>query len=86
MVQSPPAARYVKLPNAVRCKYLRKFAFDKMIEVDIPESVADFIEGRVPTRIGAKHYMALARQTGQKYGRYAKYVTELREKAGLLRP
>jgi intergrase/recombinase len=26
-----------------------------MIQLDISESVADFIEGRVPTRIGAKH-------------------------------
>ncbi len=65
-------------------KYLRKFAFDKMIQLDIPESVADFIEGRVPTRIGAKHYMALARQADQKYGRYADYVTQLRQKAELL--
>jgi len=73
----------VKLPNAARCKYLRKFAFDKMIELDISESVADFIEGRVPTRIGAKHYMALARQADQKYGRYADHVTQLRQEAGL---
>jgi len=27
-------------------KYLRKFAFDKMIQLEIPESVADFIEVR----------------------------------------
>jgi intergrase/recombinase len=64
-------------------KYLRKFAFDKMIELDISESVADFIEGRVATRVGAKHYMALARQADQKYGRYADHVTQLRQKAGL---
>jgi len=55
-----------------------------MIELDISESVADFIEGRVPTRIGAKHYMALARQADQKYGRYADHVTQLRQKAGSL--
>jgi len=53
-----------------------------MIQLDTPESVVDFIEGRIPTRIGAKHYMALARQADQKYGRYAEYVTELRRKAG----
>jgi hypothetical protein len=33
----------------VRPKYLRKFVFDKMVELGIPESVADFIEGRVPS-------------------------------------
>jgi len=62
-------------------KYLRKFAFDKMIELEVPESVADFIEGRVPEKIGAKHYMALARQASKFYPRYAKYIAELRQKA-----
>jgi intergrase/recombinase len=55
-----------------------------MIELGVPESIADFIEDRVPTRIGAKHYMALARQADQKYGRYADHVTQLRQKSGLL--
>jgi len=56
-----------------------------MIELEVPESVADFIEGRVPKRIGAKHYMALARQASKFYPRYARYITELREKAGVLK-
>jgi len=61
-------------------KYLRKFAFDKMIELEIPESIADFIEGRVPKKIGAKHYMALARQAGRFYPRYARYIAKLRRR------
>jgi intergrase/recombinase len=38
----------------VAAKYLRKFAFDTMISegFNIPESVADFIEGRVPQKSG----------------------------------
>jgi len=39
--------------RVVSWKYLRKFAFDKMIELEIPESVADFIQGRVAKKIGA---------------------------------
>ena len=62
-------------------KYLRKFAFDKMIELEVPESIADFIEGRVPKRVGAKHYMALARQSSKFYPRYVEYITQLRQKA-----
>jgi intergrase/recombinase len=65
----------------VTAKYLRKFAFDKMIELEVPESVADFIEGRVPKRVGAKHYMALARQATKFYPRYARYITKLTQKA-----
>jgi len=76
------AGKYVqKLPGVVRCKYLRKFAFDKMIELGVPESVADFIEGRMPKTIGAKHYMILLRQAKQYYPKYAEYVTQLRQKA-----
>lgn len=80
----PDASHYYCKYGFTSPKYLRKFAFDKMIELDISESVADFIEGRVLTRIGAKHYMALARQADQKYGRYADHVTQLRQKTGLL--
>jgi hypothetical protein len=28
-------------------------------KLGVPESVADFIEGRVPKRVGARHYMKL---------------------------
>ncbi len=68
-------------------KYLRKFANDTMTSdrLNIPESVADFIQGRVPKSIGAKHYMQLKRKADQFYPRYAEYITELRRKAKLLR-
>jgi len=72
--------------NYTRAKYLRKFANDTMTSerLNIPESVADFIQGRVPKTIGARHYMQLRRKADQYYPRYAEYVTELRRKAGLL--
>jgi intergrase/recombinase len=72
--------------NYTRAKYLRKFANDMITSerLNIPESVADFIQGRVPRSIGAKHYMRLKRKADQFYPRYAEYVTELRRKAGTL--
>ena len=71
-----------KKHNYTRPKYLRKFANDTMTseKLNIPESVADFIQGRVPKSIGAKHYMQLKRKADQYYPRYAEYVTELRRK------
>ena len=51
-----------------------KYAFDKMIELDIPESVTDFIEARGPKRIGAKHYLALAKESAKFYLRYMEYI------------
>ena len=72
--------------NLTRSKYLRKFAFDSMVQLEVPESVADFIEGRVPKSIGAKHYMVLRRQADKFYGKYADYLTKLRSKANLAMP
>ncbi|MEM2779563.1 MAG: integrase [Candidatus Bathyarchaeia archaeon] len=74
-----------KKPGLVAFKYLRKFVNDTMTsdELNIPESVADFIQGRTPKSIGAKHYMKLKRKAIQFYPRYAQYIAELRRKAGL---
>jgi intergrase/recombinase len=80
------AVTYIrKRPGVVSFKYLRKFANDTMTndELNIPESVADFIQGRTPKSVGARHYMQLKRKAIQFYPRYAKYVTELRRKAAL---
>jgi len=74
------ASHYFDKKGFINPKYLRKFAFDKMIELEVPESVADFIEGRVAKRIGAKHYMALARQANGFYGKYAEYLKGLYQK------
>ena len=73
------AAHYYAKMRFIRAKYLRKFCFDLMISLEIPESVADFIEGRVPRRIGAKHYCALRRQADNFYGKYNGYLAKLRE-------
>jgi len=72
------ASNYFRKKGCIAPKYLRKYAFDKMIELEIPESVADFIEGRVPKSIGARHYLALARQSSRFYPRYATYIDKLR--------
>jgi intergrase/recombinase len=73
--------------DIIAYKYLRKFAFDVMTDegLNIPESVADFIQGRTPKSIGARHYMKLKRKATQFYPRYAEYITELRRKAGILK-
>jgi intergrase/recombinase len=79
-IKAVNASHYFDKRGFISPKYLRKFAFDKMIELEVPESVADFIEGRVAKRIGAKHYMALARQANGFYGKYAGYLKVLYQK------
>jgi len=63
--------------NVVNPKYVRKFAYNKMIEAGIPESVADWINGRAPQTIGARHYMWMREQADQYYPRYAAYLNVL---------
>jgi intergrase/recombinase len=74
------ASHYYSKFGNVAPKYLRKFAFDTMIseKLAIPESVADFIEGRVPKKVGARHYTKLLRQADGHYGRYSEYLDKLR--------
>jgi intergrase/recombinase len=68
--------------GVITWKYLRKFAFDVMTseELNIPESVADFIQGRTPKTVGARHYMKLKRKAIKFYPRYAEYISELRRR------
>ena len=75
------ASQYFRKKGMLPAKYLRKFAFHKMVELGVPESVADFIEGRVPRTIGARHYMNLVKQADQYYPKYAEYIKSLKEKS-----
>jgi len=75
-------AYWFRKHDFTRPKYIRKFVNDTMTseKLNIPESVADFIQGRVPKTIGTKHYMQLKRKADQYYPRYAQYITELGKK------
>ena len=73
----PDTSGYFSRQRLTQPKYLRKFAFDKMVELEVPESVADFIQGRVAMRVGARHYMSLARQADKFYAKYAEYLESL---------
>ncbi len=55
-----------------------------MITLGIPESIADFVQGRTRKPIGAKHYMAIVRQGDNFYGRYADYLKKLQSRRYLL--
>ena len=48
-----------------------------MIELGIPESVADYIQGRAPRSIGARHYANLRRLADKYSSRYANYLMSL---------
>ena len=76
--------KYAQNHDYTRAKYLRKFAFDKMLELQIPESIADFIEGRVARKVGVRHYANLRRQADNFYGKYVEYLNKLRNANNLI--
>ncbi len=64
------AFRKAKMP----AKYLRKWNYNFLIMHNVPESVADFLQGRAAISVGSMHYLAKVKQADYWYG---KVVTEL---------
>jgi len=56
----------LKIYNKHNCsfslKYLRKWNYNFLLYNKVPESVADFIQGRVSKSVSANHYLAKAQQ------------------------
>jgi len=55
-------------------KYLRKWNYNFLIMHNVPESVADFIQGRSPISIGSMHYLAKVKQADYWYNKIAKEI------------
>lgn len=54
--------RYNERKPKFSLKYLRKWHYNMMIYAGVPESVADFIQGRSNRSVGANHYLAKSKQ------------------------
>lgn len=50
-------------------KYLRKWNYNFLILNGVPESVADFIQGRSSSTVGSMHYLAKVKQAVEWYSR-----------------
>jgi len=50
-------------------KYLRKWNYNFLILNGVPESVADFIQGRTSITVGSMHYLAKVKQADEWYSR-----------------
>jgi len=65
-----------KRHNLVGARHIRKFVAAKMFELGVPAEVVDFIQGRVPRTILARHYLNILPKAVQHYKRYAKWIKE----------
>ncbi|NQU98126.1 hypothetical protein HQ533_01555 [Candidatus Woesearchaeota archaeon] len=58
-------------------KYLRKWHYNFLLYNNVPESVADFIQGRASKSISANHYLAKAQQVEHWYPHVALNLEKL---------
>jgi len=72
--------RQKRMPHIEAPNSMRDFCYNKLLELGMPESAADFLNGRGPRTIGGKHYMDKIRQIKAFYPRYLAYLKELKAK------
>ncbi|RLI85880.1 MAG: hypothetical protein DRP01_05300 [Archaeoglobales archaeon] len=58
-------------------KYLRKWNYNFLILNGVPESVADFIQGRASITVGSMHYLAKVKQADEWYNRVVDKLIKL---------
>ena len=75
---------YALRKRLIRAKHVQKFAYNMMRKNRVDRDVADFISGRKPEGIGARHYAELIMLAEEQYPKYAKYLKSLRAKAGII--
>jgi len=59
------------------CKYLRKWNYNFLILNGVPESVADFIQGRASITIGSMHYLTKVKQADEWYSKIVDKLLEI---------
>jgi len=55
--------------NRVDANSIRKWHLNKLIELVVPESIADFIQGRASLTVGSTHYLNKTKQADNWYSR-----------------
>lgn len=70
--------RMKRMPHIEELGSMRDFCYNKLLELGMPESAADYLHGRGPRTIGRRHYMDLERQIKTFYPRYLAYLKELK--------
>jgi intergrase/recombinase len=66
--------RYRELGGKLSLKYLRKWNYNMLLYAGIPESVADFIQGRAGSSVSANHYLGKSQQAEFWYGKMVKDI------------
>jgi len=83
MEEAPTVAGYCcfqKRYNLLRPKLVQKFAYNSMRGCGVDRDIAEFLSGRKPEGVGAKHYTELIFLAEKQYLKYARYLEKLRKR------
>ena len=69
--------RYADEKTLFTMKYLRKWHYNFLLYHNVPESVADFIQGRAGSTVSANHYLAGQQQAKHWYDKLAPTLTDM---------
>jgi intergrase/recombinase len=59
--------RELKTKHLIPIKYCRKWFYTKCIELGVPDSIADYYQGRVSNSVGGNHYLSRQLLADQNY-------------------
>ena len=82
MEEAPTIAGYCcfqKRMGLLRPKLVQKFAYNAMRGCGVDRDIAEFLSGRKPEGVGAKHYTELIFLAERQYPKYARYLEKLRQ-------
>ena len=64
----------IKRNKLIPIKYCRKWFYTKCIELEIPESIADYYQGRSANSIGGNHYLSRQMLADKNYDKIVSYL------------
>jgi len=64
----------LKTKNLIPIKYCRKWFYTKCIELGIPDTIADYYQGRTANSVGSNHYLSRQMLADKNYSKMTNYL------------
>jgi intergrase/recombinase len=68
----------LKTKHLILVKYCRKWFYTKCIELGVPESIADYYQGRSARGVGNNHYLSRQMLADKNYSKLIEYLRDLK--------
>jgi len=64
----------LKSKNLIPIKYCRKWFYTKCVELGMPDTIADYYQGRTANSVGSNHYLSRQMLADQNYSKIVTYL------------